>query len=70
MKTLGKRLPLIVTIVPPESLGFAVLSPMCLQTGRLLIKCVFILIKTELSIAFYIYLLSFLLLYSFKIKKS
>lgn len=61
---------MIVTIVPSECYGFAVLSPMCLQTGRLLIKYVFILIKTELSIAFYFYLLSFLLLDSFKIKKS
>lgn len=43
---------------------------MCLQTGRLLSKYVFILIKTELSIAFYIYLLRFLLLDSFKIKKN
>lgn len=65
-----KKPPLIVTIVPSECCGFAVLSPMCLQTGRLLSKYVFILIKTELSIAFYIYLLSFLLLDSFKIKKN
>lgn len=70
LKLQVKKPPLIVTIVPSECCGFAVLSPMCLQTGRLVIKYVFILIKTELSIAFYIYLLSFLLLDSFKIKKS